>query len=157
MNSEIKPPEAGNRRRRVFLAIGSALIGLASGGILWMIGSFLSGSRNRSEPDPVHFGNPDTYPVGSVAARGRVVLLRDEEGFWAVTAICTHLGCQPTFVPQEHRFVCPCHGSRFDPEGRVLSGPATKNLSLATIRLDSQGFLVAYPAEKAQLGDRFRP
>ena len=42
---------------------------------------------------------------------------------------CTHLGCHLTWNPEEQVYECPCHGSRFDEEGRVIDGPAQKDLS----------------------------
>ena len=41
---------------------------------------------------------------------------------------CTHLSCHLTWNPEEQTYDCPCHGSRFDAEGRLLDGPAQKNL-----------------------------
>ncbi|MFE6223149.1 FAD-dependent oxidoreductase [Streptomyces sp. NPDC057854] len=50
---------------------------------------------------------------------------RDDEGaLHAVSAVCTHLGCLVAFNPAERTWECPCHGSRFDPDGRILQGPA---------------------------------
>jgi glycine/D-amino acid oxidase-like deaminating enzyme/nitrite reductase/ring-hydroxylating ferredoxin subunit len=54
---------------------------------------------------------------------------RDEHGMvHAVSPVCTHLGCQVEFNSAETSWDCPCHGSRFDIEGRVLHGPATTDL-----------------------------
>ena len=41
---------------------------------------------------------------------------------------CTHLGCPLTWNPEEETYECPCHGSRFDSKGRLIGGPARKNL-----------------------------
>ncbi len=154
-----KNKHSGSRggRRGFLLSMGWALVGLAFGGMVWMTGRFLGGSRARSDPEPANFGPPEAHPVGAAAILGRVVLLRDESGFWAVNAVCPHLGCQPAFDENRRIFVCPCHGSQFDAEGRFLAGPANSGLSLAALRLDTRGALVAYPQEKAPAGGRFNP
>jgi glycine/D-amino acid oxidase-like deaminating enzyme/nitrite reductase/ring-hydroxylating ferredoxin subunit len=55
---------------------------------------------------------------------------RDEQGeLHAVSLRCTHLGCLLRFNGAETSWDCPCHGSRFDVDGAVLAGPATKPLS----------------------------
>jgi len=69
----------------------------------------------------------DVPPGGALVFRTeRVALLRDDTGFYALNLICTHLGC--TVVVTEDALSCPCHGSRFDRHGRVLSGPADRSL-----------------------------
>ncbi|MEV8533396.1 FAD-dependent oxidoreductase [Streptomyces sp. NPDC051211] len=54
---------------------------------------------------------------------------RDADGtLRAVSARCTHMGCLVAFNPAEQAWECPCHGSRFAPDGTVLEGPATSPL-----------------------------
>ena len=46
----------------------------------------------------------------------------------AVSPTCTHLGCQVNWNRAERSWDCPCHGSRFAPDGSVLQGPAVHRL-----------------------------
>ena len=60
----------------------------------------------------------------------KVAVYRDDTGqLHAVSAICTHLGCQVAFNSSERSWDCPCHGSRFDVDGGVLDGPANQRLA----------------------------
>jgi cytochrome b6-f complex iron-sulfur subunit len=52
---------------------------------------------------------------------------------YAIKPICTHLGCTVQWQAAQNRFVCPCHGSQYDPVGRVVQGPARRALPLATV------------------------
>jgi glycine/D-amino acid oxidase-like deaminating enzyme/nitrite reductase/ring-hydroxylating ferredoxin subunit len=59
----------------------------------------------------------------------KLAAYRDRDGaLHAVSARCTHLGCLVTWNTAERSWDCPCHGSRFDPDGRVLQGPAVRDL-----------------------------
>jgi len=69
-------------------------------------------------PDALLPGQPYVPPGRPVA------LYRDGEGVYAVSLICTHLGCIVKAVPDG--FECPCHGSRFTADGAVTKGPAPK-------------------------------
>ena len=53
---------------------------------------------------------------------------RDDGTLVAVSPICTHLGCQVNWNTAERSWDCPCHGSRFSPDGEVLHGPAVHRL-----------------------------
>jgi glycine/D-amino acid oxidase-like deaminating enzyme/nitrite reductase/ring-hydroxylating ferredoxin subunit len=68
---------------------------------------------------------------GAVVRKGRshLAVFRDEAGErHSCSAVCPHLGCLVQWNGAEKTFDCPCHGSRFTPEGRVLTGPATRDL-----------------------------
>lgn len=59
----------------------------------------------------------------------RIGVYKDEKGeIHAVDTTCTHLGCETTWNSAEKSWDCPCHGSRFSPQGQVLNGPAVRNL-----------------------------
>ena len=60
-----------------------------------------------------------------------VAIFRDEGGVYAISKVCTHLGCIVNPVPTGSD--CPCHGSRFDAKGDVIRGPAPKPLNWLTV------------------------
>ena len=59
----------------------------------------------------------------------RVAAHRDEGGVvHAVSPFCAHMGCLVTWNSAETTWDCPCHGSRYDYEGRAIQGPTVKDL-----------------------------
>jgi Rieske Fe-S protein len=69
---------------------------------------------------------------GAVLRRGlqKVVVYRDGRGTaHGRSAVCPHLGCIVHWNQAEKTWDCPCHGSRFDPRGEVISGPANSPLA----------------------------
>jgi cytochrome b6-f complex iron-sulfur subunit len=73
-----------------------------------------------SLPESLAEGVPYIPPGRSVA------LFRDAKGIYAVSLVCTHLGC--IVKPAGDSFDCPCHGSRFAADGSVQKGPAPRPL-----------------------------
>ncbi|CAK0861581.1 unnamed protein product [Prorocentrum cordatum] len=58
---------------------------------------------------------------------------------FALRAECTHLGCIAPWNEVQQKFVCPCHGSQYDPDGTVLRGPAPHSLALAHVEVVDKG------------------
>ena len=59
----------------------------------------------------------------------KVGVYKDEDGkIWPVDLRCPHMGCQVEWNPDERSWDCPCHGSRFDRFGHLISGPAQECL-----------------------------
>lgn len=70
---------------------------------------------------------------------------------FALKAECTHLGCLVAPAP-EGGFECPCHGSRYDAQGRVIRGPAPRSLGIAAVRKRDDGTVELQPWQ----GEDFR-
>lgn len=65
---------------------------------------------------------PVNYP------KVKLWLSNTNQGALAIYKVCTHLGCLYNWVDQEGKFICPCHGSQFSPEGEYIAGPAPRSL-----------------------------
>jgi len=61
----------------------------------------------------------------------------------AISAACTHLGCIVTWDEDQQIFICPCHNSKFDSQGRVISGPAPKPLRRYKTKIEDGRILLA--------------
>ena len=68
------------------------------------------------------------------------ILALGDRRYAALSSICTHLGC--TVEIEQARLVCPCHGSTYDREGKVLRGPAEEALASYRTALTSDGVIV---------------
>jgi cytochrome b6-f complex iron-sulfur subunit len=100
----------------------------------------------------VLFEPPTRFRAGRAVdyAEGIVRLNREQKayvlgapgGVYAISAVCTHLGCITRFLSDERAIACPCHGSRFDLEGNVVHGPAPRALPWLEVQTDSAGNLV---------------
>jgi cytochrome b6-f complex iron-sulfur subunit len=94
-------------------------------------------------PSAFKAGFPDNYIVGEVSEQYkdefRVWIVREPEGFYALSAICTHLGCTPRWLPSEKKFKCPCHGSGYFMNGVNFEGPTPRPLERLKISLADDG------------------
>lgn len=77
---------------------------------------------------------PETLATGQAfTPSGRnVAVFRDEQGVYAISRVCTHLGC--IVKPTDEGFECPCHGSRYDHDGAVTKGPAPRPLQWLEVK-----------------------
>ena len=82
-------------------------------------------------------------PVGAPPAdnpEGKFWLIQTDDGVRALYKVCTHLGCLYKWVDTNDRFECPCHGSKFEPDGTYIEGPAPRDLDqFAIAAVDADG------------------
>ncbi|HHT9117424.1 MAG TPA: ubiquinol-cytochrome c reductase iron-sulfur subunit [Candidatus Hypogeohydataceae bacterium YC38] len=140
-------PETMVSRRRV---LGGALFWASCGIVVVILGVIGGGVLRFLYPRALYeaskifkVGRPESYKVGSVnLVTGRGVwIVREQEGFYAILAKCTHLGCQPIWYEDQQVFKCPCHGSRFHKDGVNFAGPAPRPLDRLYLSLASDGHL----------------
>lgn len=136
--------EKANRRDFLLkLGIGSGIAALGAQTVASM--RSLVPNVSYDAPTTVKLGAPNDFPDGlKFLPDERLFVFRQGNTFHAVSAVCTHLGCtvraealsQPEVknvggqsLKLTHRFLCPCHGSRYAGDGSNVSGPAPKPLA----------------------------
>ncbi|MCS7197160.1 MAG: Rieske 2Fe-2S domain-containing protein [Candidatus Bipolaricaulota bacterium] len=148
-DSTIELPIGSLTRRRFLGWLGWGSLALALGGIAQGIPFYLK-PRLTYEPTTTFIvGRPSDYQVGEMRPieAKRVLIFRTPLGFQALSMTCTHLGCSyKPFGPPTREYpvvhaVCPCHGSVFARDGRVLGGPAPKPLPFYRLSLTPDGRL----------------
>ncbi len=110
-------------------------------------------------PSKFKVGSAGDYPLGTVsekykASRGVWIVHTDSyDGrnlLYALTSVCTHLGCTPNWLDAEQKFKCPCHGSGFYINGINFEGPAPRPLERAGLRVAEDGQLEVDKSVKFQ-------
>ncbi len=146
------PAEPGNdvNRRAFFVKLGLGSLSIAAAGTAAFSYQFLS-PNVLYEPSPiVNAGKPENYPADSVTldVNARIYLIHAQEGFFAMSAVCTHLGCITAWKPELGIIACPCHGSKFsvfDPKknpGTKIAGPAPRPLPWLRTWVSDEGDLM---------------
>ncbi len=165
-----KPPVASKKkepetRRNFLIALVATPFALAWTAFTASAGAFTLGLARFMMPNvlvepPSTFkvGPPSDYPPGTVSTKWKaqfaVWLVHAEyEGkslIYALSTVCTHLGCTPNWLEGEQKFKCPCHGSGFYINGINFEGPAPRPLERHAIRVAPDGMLEVDKSRKFQ-------
>jgi cytochrome b6-f complex iron-sulfur subunit len=109
-------------------------------------------------PTKFKIGPPTDYGGGTVSTKWKAqcgvwIVNSDVDGeqlIYALSTVCTHLGCTPNWLEGEQKFKCPCHGSGFYKSGVNFEGPAPRPLERYGIRLAEDGMLEVDKSVKFQ-------
>lgn len=71
-----------------------------------------------------------------------VLVVHTEDGYHAVSATCTHLGCIVFWSEQKKVIACPCHAAFFTTNGDVISGPAPAPLPVYRVQVEGDQIYV---------------
>ena len=141
MSSEVR--QKLNRREFFsFLSVGWIAFTAATAGLLSLALRFSYPNVNFEPEMDFVAGLPQEYEPG-VDERWKngfgVWMVKMEGQLFALSNICTHLGCIPTWLPAEVKFKCPCHGSGYYMNGVNFEGPAPRPLERYKISLTPEG------------------
>ena len=142
--SRSEPPVTEMTRRDFLNEVTIGALGIAGLGSVAVTYQYFS-PNVLFEPSTIfRAGGPDLYPMHSVTflQDQQVYIVRMPEGFYAVSAVCTHLGCITQWKPDANQIACPCHGSKFKPDGTKIEGPAPRPLPHFAISLTEDGELL---------------
>lgn len=135
--------------RRTFInwwGTGWALFAAAMGACTAAMGRFMMPNVLFEPPMSFKAGYPSEYQIGVVderwKARYGTWIVRNADGFYALSTVCTHLGCTPNWLDADRKFKCPCHGSGFYATGINFEGPAPRPLERYAIALAEDGQLL---------------
>jgi cytochrome b6-f complex iron-sulfur subunit len=144
-----------NRRRFIsWIGLGWLSFAAATGGALSILLRYLFPNVLFEPPTSFKAGFPSDYEVGKVDERWKekygTWIVRAVEGIYALSTICTHLGCTPNWLDTENKFKCPCHGSGFYKTGVHFEGPAPRPLERFRISLAEDGQILIDKSKKFQ-------
>ena len=130
-------------RRGFFTLVGLVGLSVATLAATVMSLRFIIPNVTYDESLLFKAGAPEDYPVGSttIFSDKRIALNRDIDGFYAVSLICTHLGCTPRWFQNDSMFRCPCHGSRYLRDGVRFYGPAPRPMDVVQVGVSPDGQL----------------
>lgn len=138
-NTQDKQP---SRRKFIKRILGIALT-LELGYVLF---GLLGKRKSDTETEKwFNAGNANGFEIGQTYpfSSGRFNLVRyDNGGFLAISLKCTHLGCMVQRESKNNGFACPCHASKFNNYGEVLSAPATRALDLFPVSVENGELMV---------------
>jgi cytochrome b6-f complex iron-sulfur subunit len=142
---DLPEDEPGRPDRRDFLTrvgVGACAAAAVGSGLVTL--DFLKPKVLFEPPTTFKAGDPGDYPEGTIRfnKEKKAYVVGSAGGVYALSAVCTHLGCITRFLSDQNIIACPCHGSRFDLEGNVVEGPAPRPLPWLQIATGPSGLLV---------------
>ena len=147
--------EPKDLNRRDWLLTASWLMFAIAGlvGTLFYVVRFLFPNVTYEPPLQFKAGPPTEFAPGRVDERFKdqgAWIVRNDLGLYALSTVCTHLGCTPNWLEAEQKFKCPCHGSGFRKTGVNFEGPAPRPLERFHIFLADDGQVMVDKSEKFQ-------
>ena len=145
VGSTNKDNDSSIERRSFFswLALGWFGFAAATGGFFTVMIRFLFPNVLFEPPQSFKIGFPEEFSPNSVDIRFKkefnAWIVRDDESIFALSTVCTHLGCTPNWLTTDNKFKCPCHGSGFRMTGINFEGPAPRPLERFKIGISDDG------------------
>lgn len=155
MSQVENPPEKIVSRKYFLVGLTAFLVSLVSifAGLL----RFMIPNVEFGKPRRFKVGMPSDFPdkAATYVPDQKIFIVRDGNTFLALSAVCTHLGCTVR-ANTDSGFSCPCHGSRYQPDGTNYAGPAPKPLDAFEVSMGNSGELIVDKRTTVSRKERFR-
>lgn len=143
------PQDEVNEKRRLFLKNLLKKFFLFSVFLFSILGlSFLKPSNPKKRKYVYYEIDKDKIPkegvkkisidVENMHRPVKIYIIKRKDSIIALSPVCTHLGCFVNFDKNSNEFVCPCHGGRYDIEGKVIAGPPKEPLHSLPVKLEDK-------------------
>ena len=151
-------PTLASRRESLWIAAGWGLFGWAGLTSIGMLVRFLFPVASFDPKQVFKAGYPEDFPKDTVSEAYKKkyqvwltnVEYQGKQMLYALSTICTHLGCTPNWLEADRKFKCPCHGSGFYPTGINFEGPAPRPLERFKVFVGDDGQIVVDKTKKFQ-------
>jgi cytochrome b6-f complex iron-sulfur subunit len=152
-----------NRRNLMnLILVGSAAVTVGGLGVPYILffyppgtGGGGGGSSAKDKDGDDLFSKPylETHKAGDhnlaqgLKGDATYLIVKDDGSLesYGLNAVCTHLGCVVPWSAANNKFMCPCHGSQYAPDGHVVRGPAPLPLALAHLTVDEADTIIFSP------------
>lgn len=143
---DLKAPVAQTEldRRKALGVLTAAAFSIAGGGTVITTIRYMRPNVLFEPPTKVTIGTVADIPLGTllVLVEQKLYVAHTDQGVFAMSSVCTHLGCMTRYDAEKNAISCPCHGSKFDAGGGVTAGPAPRPLERKQITLEGDVLVV---------------
>lgn len=133
--------------RRIFLDIlGKGIFGAIAGAFIYPVIRYLVPPQRSASDAGIVEVNASEVTMGKSKIinykETPTIVIHTADGLFALSAVCTHLGCIVQWDESSQEIVCPCHAAKYDLNGNVISGPAPKPLTIVKATLNNDKILI---------------
>ncbi|MDI1471582.1 ubiquinol-cytochrome c reductase iron-sulfur subunit [Thermodesulfovibrio sp. 1176] len=151
-NIDFKDNQLHNSRRRLFLKkVINLFFIIASFVFVLSVLIFLKPKKPKNKPYNFFEISNDKIPKEGVKKVDiaideertiKIFLVKYNNSIFALSPVCTHLGCFVNFDININEFICPCHAGRYNIEGKVIEGPPKENLIRFPVKIENNRIFI---------------
>ena len=132
--------------RRQVLSLGRKALFVLGVGSIYPVSRYLRGKENQLAVGRIASSELPLRINWQRLGQTRFWLRQGNDGVEAIWASCTHLGCEVSYDIEQDQWLCPCHGSLYNRDGKPVQGPAVSPLVRAEVKEKDGFYLLQQPS-----------